>query len=148
MWDSCPIQASKQDDDDPGMRVLLGAAEEDHEAYRIITTSRAKLASEKEISLCHLDLRKAYFAYTKKLTHEYVATATVQMLDKGPEKGMELTINELTHKMAYNLLSRFPVEGSNSLGFKCGELKQESARNIEYLVEESADIKSYICHNR
>lgn len=122
--DSCPIKASKQKNDDPEMKDLLDAADEEHEAYKQSMARHAKLVSEKEISLRHADLKKAFFTYVKKVTH--VSVATIQIMNKGLGKGMKLSIDELTHKTAYDLLGGLSEESSNRLGFECSEVGSES----------------------
>ena len=48
-------------------------------------------------------------------------------MNKGLGEGMKLSIDEITHKTAYNLLGGLSEESSNRLGFKCSGVGEESA---------------------
>ena len=116
------------------MKELLDFADKDHEAHKISIAKHAKWVREKEISLYHVGLRKAFFVYVKKLTHTSVAT--VNNVNKHLKEDMKLSLDESTHKTAYDLLSWFNDDSSNLLGFKCSELVKDSAEIMEDSKEE------------
>ena len=61
----------------------------------------------------------------------HVNVATVQIMDKVFKEDMKLSIDELTHDAAYNLLSVFSDDCANRLGFECSEVAKDLAGTME-----------------
>ena len=62
-------------------------------------------------------------------------------MNKGLGKGMKLSIDELTHKTAYDLLSGLLEESLNRLGFKCSAVEYDSDGGEVFSNEKRASVQ-------